>query len=110
MSSHSDAELSTLDLAALLQQGITDGEGRMREDLQGIGSVAAAIQLDNQFVTAQQVNEAASGHGGFVAPPLQQLISLGEANAADDADRELFKRWLGMVAAQLVLRERARAS
>jgi hypothetical protein len=107
--SYTDAELSTLDLGALLADGITDDEGRIRADLQGIGSTAAAIQLDNQFVTAAQVNEAASGQAtGFVAPPLDRLIKQGEAAAKDDADRTMFTRWLGMVAAQLVLRERAR--
>jgi hypothetical protein len=107
--SYTDAELSTLDLGALLAEGITDGDGRMRADLQGIGSTAAAIQLDNQFVTAAQVNEVASGQaGGFVAPPLEMLVKQGETAARDDNDRAVFNRWLGMIAAQLVLRERAR--
>ena len=107
--SHSDAELSTLDLAALLADGVVDADGRMRADLQGIGSAAAAIQLDNQFVTAAQVSEVASGQpSGFVAPPLDMLVKQGHAAAKDDADRAVFNRWLGMVAGLLVLRERAR--
>jgi hypothetical protein len=107
--SYSDAELSTLDVGALLADGITDDDGRLRGDLQGIGSTAAAIQLDNQFVTAAQVNEVASGQaGGFVAPALDVLVKQGEAAARDDNDRAVFNRWLGMIAAQLVLRERAR--
>ena len=59
--SYSDAELSTLDLGALLADGIAGPDGRMRPDLQGVGSVAAAIQLDNQFVTGAQVAQVASG-------------------------------------------------
>jgi hypothetical protein len=107
--SYSDAELSTLDLGALLADGIVGPDGRMRADLQGIGSAAAAIQLDNQFVTAAQVTEVATGAAaGFVPPPLDHLVKLGEAGARDDAEREVFKQWLGMVAGLLVLRERAR--
>src|SRR3954451_4959791 len=98
--SHSDAELSTLDLAALLAEGITDTDGRMRADLQGIGSAAAAIQLDNPFVTSGQVAEAASGQASFVAPPLEHLLELGNAVAKDDADRAVFTQWLGMIAGQ----------
>jgi hypothetical protein len=64
--SYSDAELSTLDLGAMLAEGITGPDGRMRADLQGIGSAAAAIQLDNQFVTAAQVHEVASGNAEVV--------------------------------------------
>jgi hypothetical protein len=104
-----DAELSMLDLGSLLAEGITDADGRMRPDLQGIGSAAAAIQLDNQFVSAAQVHEVATGAAtGFVAPPLELLVKAGQAAARDDHDREVFTRWLGMVAAQLILRERSR--
>src|SRR4051794_11030585 len=106
--SYSDAELSTLDLAALLADGITGADGRMRADLQGIGSAAAAIQLDNQFVTSAQVAEAASGRPGFVAPPLDHLLELGDAAAKNEAERAVFNQWLGMIAGQLILRERAR--
>ena len=106
--SYSDAELSTLDVSALLADGITDDEGRMRPDLQGIGSAAAAIQLDNQFVTSAQVAEAASGQAAFVAPPLDHLLKLGAAAARSDADRADLTQWLGMVAGLLVIRERAR--
>ena len=106
--SYSDAELSTLDLAALLADGITDADGRMRADLQGIGSAAAAIQLDNQFVTSAQVAEAASGQAAFVAPPVDNLLKLGAAAAHSDGDRAVFTQWLGMIAGLLVIRERAR--
>ena len=106
--SYSDAELSTLDLAALLADGVVDADGRMRADLQGVGSAAAAIQLDNQFVTAAQVNEAASGQAAFIAPPLDNLLKLGAAATHSDAEREVFKQWLGMIAGQWILRERAR--
>ena len=106
--SYSDAELSTLDLGALLADGIAGPDGRMRADLQGIGSAAAAIQLDNQFVTSAQVAEAASGTAAFVAPPVDNLLKLGAAAATSDADRAVFTQWLGMIAGQLILRERAR--
>jgi hypothetical protein len=106
--SYSDAELSTLDLAALLAGGITDADGRMRADLQGVGSAAAAIQLDNQFVTSAQVAEAAGGQAAFVAPPLDNLLKQGAAAAKSDAEHAVFTQWLGMVAGLLVIRERAR--
>ena len=97
--SYSDAELSTLDLGALLAGGITGPDGRMRPDLQGVGSVAAAIQLDNQFVTARQVAEVAGGEpSGFVAPPLDMLVKVGHAAAKSDAELAVFNQWLGMVA------------
>jgi hypothetical protein len=107
--SYSDAELSTLDLSALLAEGVTGDDGRMRADLQGIGSAAAAIQLDNQFVTSAQVADVATGNAtGLVAPPLDMLVKAGQAAAHDDNDRAVFNQWLGMVAGLLVLRERAR--
>ena len=108
--SYSDAELGVLDLGALLADGIVGPDGRLRDDLQGVGSVAAAVQLDNQFVTASQVAEVASGSpAGFIAPPLDQLLKQGHAAAKTDDERAVFNQWLGMIAAQLVLRERARA-
>jgi hypothetical protein len=107
--SYSDAELGTLDLAAVFKDGIVGDDGRLRPDLQGIGSAAAAIQLDNQFVTSGQVADAASFKAdGFVPPPLDHLVKLGLAAARDDKEQAIFGQWLGMVAAQLVLRERAR--
>lgn len=108
--SYSDAELGTLDLAAVFRDGVVGADGRLRPELQGIGSVAAAIQLDNQFVTAAQVADAASlKPEDFVAPALDHVVRLGLAACRDDAERVVFGQWLGMVAAQLVLRERARA-
>ena len=107
--SYSDAELSTLDLGALLAGGITGPDGRMRPDLQGVGSAAAAIQLDNQFVTGAQVAQVAGGEpSGFVAPPLDMLVKAGHAAAKSDAELAVFNQWLGMVAGLLVIRERAR--
>lgn len=113
--SHSDAELAELDLAALLGAGIAGPDGRLRADLQGIGSAAAAVQLDNQLVTAAQVGEAGAALRGQpasgVAPPaLDHLVRLGLAACRDDAERDELGRWLGMVAGLLVLRERARVS
>jgi hypothetical protein len=107
--SYSDAELGTLDLAAVFAGGIVGEDGRMRPELQGIGSVAAAIQLDNQFVTSGQVADAASFKAdGFAPPALDHVLRLGLAASRDDTERAVFGQWLGMVAAQLVLRERNR--
>jgi len=107
--SYSDAELSTLDLAGVFDGGVVGEDGRMRPELQGIGSVAAAIQLDNQFVTSGQVADAASFKpDGFVPPALDNVLKIGLAACRDDTERGVFSQWLGMVAAQLVLRERNR--
>jgi hypothetical protein len=113
--SHSDAELADLDLAALLAGGIAGPDGRLRDELQGIGSAAAAVQLDDQLVTAAQVGEAGAalrGHpaSGIAPPALDHVVRLGLAACRDAADREALGRWLGMVAGLLVVRERARAS
>jgi hypothetical protein len=107
--SYSDAELGTLDLAAVFRDGVVGEDGRLRPELQGIGSVAAAIQLDNQFVTSGQVADAAGfKQDGFMPPPLDHVVKLGLAASRDDTEKAVFGQWLGMVAAQLVLRERAR--
>ena len=107
--SYSDAELGTLDLAAVFRDGVVGDDGRLRPELQGIGSVAAAVQLENQFVTSGQVADAASFMpDGFLPPALDHVVRLGLAASRDDTERAVFGQWLGMVAAQLVLRERAR--
>jgi hypothetical protein len=107
--SHSDAELGTLDLADVFRDGVVGDDGRLRPELQGIGSAAAAIQLDNQFVTSGQVADAASFKAdGSVPPALDQVLRLGLAACRDDTERAVFGQWLGMVAGQLVLRERHR--
>jgi hypothetical protein len=111
--SYSDAELAELDLAALLRDGIAGPDGRLRPDLQGIGSAAAAIQLDNQFVTSAQVAEAAEALKGqpmksVPAPALDQVVRLGLAGCRSDEERAVLAQWLGMVAGLLVLRERVR--
>lgn len=113
--SHTDIELAGLDLAALLAGGVTGPDGRLRDELQGIGSAAAAVQLDNQLVSAAQVGEAGAALRGQpasgVAPPaLDHVVRLGLAACRDAADRDALGRWLGMVAGLLVIRERARAS
>jgi hypothetical protein len=111
--SYSDAELASLDLGALLRDGIAGPDGRVRPELQGIGSAAAAIQLDNQFVTSSQVGEAAAALrgeplAGFVPPALDHIVRLGLAGLRDDSERAVLGQWLGMVAGILVLRERVR--
>jgi hypothetical protein len=103
--SYTDAELAELDVAALLRDGLTEADGRMRGDVQGIGSAAAAVQLDNAMVSASQVAEAAAGLRGEPAgvphPAVDHLM-----RAAPDADRAALAQWLGMVANLLLLRER----
>jgi hypothetical protein len=111
--SYSDAELAELDLAALLGEGISGAGGALRPELQGIGSAAAAVQLDNQLVTSAQVADAAAALQGRPAsavppPALDHVVRLGLAGCRTDADRALLGRWLGMIAGLLILRERSR--
>jgi len=56
--SYSDEELAQLDLAELFEGGIRTEEGRMRGDLQGVGSVAAAVQLEAAGVRPDEVGRA----------------------------------------------------
>jgi hypothetical protein len=106
--SYTDAELAELDLGALLRGGLTEDDGRMKGDVQGIGSVAAAVQLDNAMVSSGQVADAAAGlrgePPGVPHPAVDHLI-----RQAPEADRAVLAQWLGMVANLLVLRERSRA-
>jgi tetraacyldisaccharide-1-P 4'-kinase len=109
-----DAELSFVDLDQLLAGGITAPDGRLRQELQGLGSVAAAIQLENHLVTPEQVARSLLVLRGEAAPSIEppptmldRLVAQGLAACATHADRAAFLHWLGLVANLMTLRSRA---
>ena len=111
----SDAELATVDLDALLAEGIRDADGRLRGALQGHGAVAAAIQLENHLVTAGQAAATVAVLAGerppLDAPPppaLSHVVNRGIAACKDDADRLALLGWLRRVAQLMEMREGAR--
>jgi hypothetical protein len=108
-----DADLAALDLGELFAHGITDGDGRLSPDLQGIGSVAAAVQLENQLVSRSQLARTLRVLKGQEPPPpeppppaLAHLVERGISACRTDADRAAFLRWLGLVANVMILRAR----
>jgi hypothetical protein len=109
-----DAELSFVDLDRLLAGGITSPDGRLRSELQGLGSVAAAIQLESHLATPEQVARSILVLRGEAAPPIEppppaldRLVAQGLAACATHADRAAFLHWLGLVANLMTLRSRA---
>jgi len=110
---YSDAELADLDLGPLFAAGLRDADGRVNADLQGVGSVAAAVQLENHMVRPDQVARAVAVMRGEApptpAPPppaLGHLVDRAVAACDDDADRDAFLRWLGTVADLMAVRAR----
>jgi hypothetical protein len=109
-----DSELAFVDLAQVLGGGVTGPDGRLRSELQGLGSVAAAIQLENHRVTPEQVARTVLVLRGEAAPPIEppppvldRLVAQGLAACATHADRAAFLHWLGLVANLMTLRSRA---
>jgi hypothetical protein len=111
--SYSDDELARLDLRELLGGGIRGDDGRMRGELQGEGSVAAAVQLESAGVRVEDLTGAltslrAGGDAPQGPPALAELVRTGLAACADDEERALFLRWLGNVTTLMLMRSRAR--
>jgi hypothetical protein len=110
---YTDAELSYVDLRELFAGGVRTPEGRLSPSLQGLGSVAAAVQLENHLVTPEQVARSVRVMRGEVAPSIEppppaldRLVSQGLAACDDDADRAALLHWLGLVANLMTLRSR----
>jgi hypothetical protein len=111
--SYSDPDLADVDLGELFAAGITGDDGRLSPSLQGIGSVAAAVQLENQLVTRTQVARTLRVLKGqeppLPEPPppaLAHLVDRGRTACRTDADRTAFLHWLGLVANLMTLRAR----
>jgi hypothetical protein len=110
--SYDDTDLAELDLGELFAEGITDGEGRLSPELQGFGSVAAAVQLENDLVGRSQLArtiQVLKGHEPLEEPPptpLAYLVDRGISACRTDADRAAFVHWLGLVANVMTLRAR----
>jgi hypothetical protein len=108
--SYDDTDLAALDLGELFAGGITDGT--LSPELQGIGSVAAAVQLEKDLVGRSQLGHTIrvlKGHAPWDEPPppaLAYLVDRGTSACRTEADRAAFVRWLGLVANVMTLRAR----
>ena len=108
--SYDDDDLAALDLGELFAGGIADGT--LSPEVQGIGSVAAAVQLENDLVGRGQLAHTIrdlKGHEPPEEPPppaLAYLVDRGLSACETDADRAAFVRWLGLVANVMTLRAR----
>jgi hypothetical protein len=119
-------EQRTLDLSDLFANGLRGEHGKMRPELQGIGSVAAAIQAQDDGVPLPMVglmltnaNEktllGAQRHPEDLLEELEKrgyirfasLIQRGIDACQDEADYRTLVRWLGMVRNLLVIRYKA---
>lgn len=106
----SDAEAAEIDVPRLLAGGLADSEGNLRGDLQGLGAVAAAVQLEREGVVAEDValaltqvrNEAMGVE--VVAADLPSALAAMVAAGRRAGDAELLAHWLGLVANLLMLR------
>ncbi len=108
-----DADLAALDLGELFAEGITADDGSLSPELQGIGSIAAAVQLEKNLVTRGQLARTLRVLKGQEppepepAPPaLAHLVDRGISACRTDAERAAFVRWLGLVANLMTLRAR----
>jgi hypothetical protein len=109
-----DAELPFVDLDELLAGGITGPDGRLRSELQGLGSVAAAIELEDHLVTPEQVARSILVLRGEAAPSIEppppaldRLVAQGLVACVTPSDRAAFLHWLGLVANLMTLRSRS---
>ncbi|HEY9075659.1 MAG TPA: hypothetical protein VIO61_03875 [Anaerolineaceae bacterium] len=119
-------ETRSLDLRDLFAEGIRDAEGRLLPVLQGIGSVAAAVQALDQKVPLYMVglmltnaNEktllGAQRHPEDLLEELEKrgftqfagLVRAGIASCQNEDDYLMLVRWLGMVRNLMVLRSQA---
>jgi hypothetical protein len=110
-----------LDLQELFSNGLRSPDGKMRPELQGVGSAAAAIQARNiplpmmglmltnanekTLLGAQRHPEDLTeeldkrGHGWFA-----DVIRTGIAACQSDEDYRILVHWLGMVRNLMVIR------
>ena len=118
-------EQRQLDLSELFADGIRDDAGRMRPELQGVGSVAAAIQAQDEGVPIDVLGRmVTTGFENDLAetrthpedlleeldpyPRFAALIASGLKACRDDDDYEVFMRWLQNVRGLIVLRSTGR--
>jgi hypothetical protein len=104
----------------LLEGGISDPAGALRPELQGLGSVAAAVQLERRSVGVDDVASAIARVRELVqgrtpepvpTPPfLRDLVTWGLDAGRDAHDHELLVRWLGQVLSLMTLRARVRTA
>ena len=118
-------EQRRLDLTDLFAEGIRDDQGRMRPAVQGVGSVAAAIQAEDEGVPIDVLGRmVTTGFENDLAetrahpedlleeldpyPRFAALVRSGLNACRDDDDYEYFMRWLRNVRGLVVLRQTGR--
>jgi hypothetical protein len=117
--SWSDEQLAGWDLEGQLRQGVRGDDGRVRDELRGVGCVAAAVRLeragidreDVEFEAMMLANEA-DGIGpppaDISAPELRCLVEAARQGSAGDPAP--VRDWLMHVAAVMGVRAAAGAS
>jgi hypothetical protein len=110
------AELLAVDVPGLLAAGISDGEGRIRGELQGTGQVAAAIQVEAAGLPLEMLGrmltmvnrhtwQAAVADVDVIVeepdkrgfPRASEIVRAGIAACRDGDEYVLFARWLANV-------------
>jgi hypothetical protein len=109
-------DLLAIDVPALLAAGISDGEGRIRGELQGTGQAAAAVQLEAAGLPLEMLGrmltmvnrhtwQAAVADVDVIVeepdkrgyPRAGEIVRAGIAACRDGNDYVLFARWLANV-------------
>lgn len=116
-------EQRVLDLSDLFANGLRDDQGKMKPELQGIGSAAAAIQAEDEGTplpmvglmltnAAEKTLLGAQRHPEDLLEELEKrgytrfagLIQRGIDACQDDEDYQILVRWLGMVYNLMIVR------
>lgn len=109
------AEQASLDLTDLFAHGIRDADGRMRPEVQGVGSTAAAIQAidegvplefvglmltnarENDLKTTREYPGDLLEEVNDCCPKFAALIQSGINACRDEEEYRLFVRWIANV-------------
>ena len=116
-------ELLVIDVPALLAAGISDGEGRIRGELQGTGQAAAAVQLAESGLPLEMLGrmltmvnrhtwQAAVADVDVIVeepekrgfPDASEIVRAGITACHDGDEYVLFARWLANVYALAAIR------
>jgi len=109
MTGISDDDAAQLDVTAMLGEGLDDGTGALRGELQGEGALAAAVQLERDGVPVDAValalSQIRSRDMGIDLEPADLPPRLAGWVAVGPDDKRLAE-WLGLVANLMMFRGR----